>query len=573
MPIITIKRHFILPLSLFFTLILLTAAFTQTERNELYKTPVFYANNIPCTGTYDVALDEDNDGYSNADEIDNGTDPCLASSIPPDHDGDLISDLNDPDDDNDSLLDNLDPFALDPLDGVQNFAPINYDFFVNNGQAIPGTLFGLGFTGVMMNSKSITHGIWGSYTYTHIPGNDYLTFLDASKIIVGNPDGKLILKDVGPGTAVGSNDNQINALQFGVNNGESTPTYTIHARLDSPFFVVNGNQTNPSGNMAAGIYVGSGNQDLFWQLVVRRVDYKAGIEFKLEYKGVQDHYDIYSSNLVGDILSSPSVDLYIETGPHIIKPHVSLDGGQTIITLLPNYLTTPEEWTLNGDSTGMAVGIIATSAGTSTPFDATFDFIKIENTIPVQTNVFPDITRRPGSSNDTINLDTYLDRDGGPSTLSYSASSSNLAVGRVVNGNQLILSYPNEPASSTIDVSVYDGNSWLYFQTFQVNVENQIPVASATANPLAGSIPLQVNFNATASSDADNDPLSFSWDFGDGAQDTGAIVTHTYTQPGNYTATLTVDDGYFGTDQLSFNIDCRRYIFLQCRQHLIICQT
>ena len=35
-----------------------------------------------CEGSDDDGLDEDSDGYSNADEIDNGTSPCSAGGIP-----------------------------------------------------------------------------------------------------------------------------------------------------------------------------------------------------------------------------------------------------------------------------------------------------------------------------------------------------------------------------------------------------------------------------------------------------------------------------------------------------------
>ena len=59
--------------------------------------------------TDDPTLDEDGDGFDNADEIDNGTNPCSPADVPPDCDGDKTSDLNDPDDDNDGLPDTSRP--------------------------------------------------------------------------------------------------------------------------------------------------------------------------------------------------------------------------------------------------------------------------------------------------------------------------------------------------------------------------------------------------------------------------------------------------------------------------------
>jgi len=57
--------------------------------------------------------DDDNDGYSDQDEVDNGTDPLDSTSIPEDNDGDFISNLNDEDDDNDGVLDVDDEFPFD----------------------------------------------------------------------------------------------------------------------------------------------------------------------------------------------------------------------------------------------------------------------------------------------------------------------------------------------------------------------------------------------------------------------------------------------------------------------------
>src|SRR5207237_5446879 len=47
------------------------------------------------------------------------------------------------------------------------------------------------------------------------------------------------------------------------------------------------------------------------------------------------------------------------------------------------------------------------------------------------------------------------------------------------------------------------------------------------------------------SSDPYGQPLTYSWNFGDGtAGSTAANPTHTYTQNGTYTATLTVSNGH-----------------------------
>jgi PKD repeat protein len=83
---------------------------------------------------------------------------------------------------------------------------------------------------------------------------------------------------------------------------------------------------------------------------------------------------------------------------------------------------------------------------------------------------------------------------------------------------------------------------------------NNPPIARATANPTSGKAPLTVSFNATGSSDPDGDSLSYSWNFGDGTQGSGAIVSHTYQTQGIYPATLTVDDGRGGSDDVTATI-------------------
>ena len=67
------------------------------------------------------------------------------------------------------------------------------------------------------------------------------------------------------------------------------------------------------------------------------------------------------------------------------------------------------------------------------------------------------------------------------------------------------------------------------------------PVASFTAIPSSGDAPLTVSFEST-STDLDGDPLTATWDFGDGHTGSGASVTHEFAA-GTYTTTLTVSDG------------------------------
>jgi hypothetical protein len=55
---------------------------------------------------------------------------------------------------------------------------------------------------------------------------------------------------------------------------------------------------------------------------------------------------------------------------------------------------------------------------------------------------------------------------------------------------------------------------------------------------------IEYEFNASGTLDLDGDELTYSWDFGDGTEDTGAIVNHNYTNESiTYQLWLTVSDG------------------------------
>lgn len=68
------------------------------------------------------------------------------------------------------------------------------------------------------------------------------------------------------------------------------------------------------------------------------------------------------------------------------------------------------------------------------------------------------------------------------------------------------------------------------------------PVAVASANPTSGGVPLTVQFSSAGSNDPGGQPITYSWNFGDGTSSTAANPSHVYNTAGNYNAVLTVSD-------------------------------
>jgi cytochrome c len=102
-------------------------------------------------------------------------------------------------------------------------------------------------------------------------------------------------------------------------------------------------------------------------------------------------------------------------------------------------------------------------------------------------------------------------------------------------------------ADGTIYLAEY-GDGWWDEGTAQITRlvyvrGNRAPVAVASAQVTAGREPLEVKFDAAASTDSDGDALNYSWSFGDAATRVSeASPVHTYHAPGLYLAELTVTD-------------------------------
>jgi len=72
---------------------------------------------------------------------------------------------------------------------------------------------------------------------------------------------------------------------------------------------------------------------------------------------------------------------------------------------------------------------------------------------------------------------------------------------------------------------------------------NNPPEAKIDA-PAQAKVKQEITFDASDSTDPDEDSLQFAWDFGDGQNGEGIEAIHQFTKPDSYTVVLVVTDGY-----------------------------
>ena len=98
--------------------------------------------------------------------------------------------------------------------------------------------------------------------------------------------------------------------------------------------------------------------------------------------------------------------------------------------------------------------------------------------------------------------------------------------------------YPND---STFYVTDGDGKLLPFDLPAHVLALNTRPSAAATSD--ARGTCTSVKFDGSLSSDAEGDPLHYTWRFGDGESADGVSVVHNYTKDGHFPVTLEVTDG------------------------------
>ena len=397
----------------------------------------------PGQAGYSPSADIDNDGYKNQDEIDNKTDHCASSIFPQDLDKDFISDLNDPDDDNDGIVDYLDPFQM----GVPFNLPVKNELFSDK---MPG-FKGLGLIGLMTNLKSTNNYL----NWMDKPGDG-----DGVDDIYGGAVGAVTVY-MTAGTAYGNTNTQEKAFQFGVNMDQTKGPVTVRSRMLPPFH-------NHTTGQAQGIFIGNGDQDNY--LSVSLV--ANGYEVVKEIGGVPQ------KTFYGLARPSSSLDIFFLINPTnaTVQPKISINGNAPVSLGSAIVLTGALLSAIQQPSVPMAVGLIGNNAG-STEFPVNIDYFHVEGASPYISKVFEKVNLSVGGLSYAINLADYFDDDNGAGQLSFSIQQNTISgINPSIQGTTLTIPVPGQATSGMLKIRATDTDGNFVEQDLSVNVSSQATV-------------------------------------------------------------------------------------------------
>lgn len=196
------------------------------------------------------------------------------------------------------------------------------------------------------------------------------------------------------------------------------------------------------------------------------------------------------------------------------------------------------------NAAGTEITRAVSNFATATPGATLVVTLRLADTVPAIFNLVPAAGSTVGTG--FIAGASVIDLGGIPSTQFYL---NGLPVDGAIAGGNPQANVANAPVGvvtlRAVSISPSGGQNEV---TWQVVVAvtppaNQPPTAGMAISPTSGEAPLDVDFDASVSSDSDGTIILYHWDFGDGSVlDDGPDVGHTYVAAGTYTVTLTVTD-------------------------------
>ncbi|PQJ15198.1 hypothetical protein BST99_05160, partial [Aureicoccus marinus] len=371
---------------------------------------------------FDPLADYDSDGYTNQDEIDNGTDYCNGGSQPDDFDkaagGILVSDLNDDDDDADGILDEFDPFQIGnpTLAGTDAFSiPVKNELFSDNPDLL-GYL-GLGFTGLMNNGQA---------------NPNWLDFLDRRddindpnpNDILGGAIGAMTMQ-MTSGTALGLVNTQEKGFQYGVVVDQNTPGFTVEVSMLNFYNPLQLYGSSAPVNGEQGIFIGDGSQSNYLKIVLT----PSGISIVEEQNDVAQI--VHDLTLQNNERPQSNAKFRIAVNPSNgeISLYYEFDSSGFVFlhtqTLTGNLLQL-----LNDVNSDLAVGLIGTSNAVGKELEATWDYLNVNDYLPLELNA---VTDQISVEQDNISLNLGYS-NGDPSAV-YTFSDTGLPSGLQLNSN------------------------------------------------------------------------------------------------------------------------------------------
>jgi len=136
----------------------------------------------------------------------------------------------------------------------------------------------------------------------------------------------------------------------------------------------------------------------------------------------------------------------------------------------------------------------------------------------------------------TFNASGSYDLDGTIVSYSWTFGDGTTATGVIVSHAYV------ENGAYVVTLTVKDNDGATASTSSTKTVLNRPPVAVFTESAESVYTGETITFNASSSYDPDGSIVSYFWNFGDGANATGTIVSHAYADNGVYTVTLTVTD-------------------------------
>ncbi|KQC31622.1 ring canal kelch-like protein [Flagellimonas eckloniae] len=437
---------------------------------------------LPGEAGYSSTGDNDFDGYTNEDEIQNKDSDqldeeviCNGGNQPDDFDkaagGTLISDLNDTDDDNDGIDDANDPFQLgDPLDsGTDSFdLPVINELLSDNPE-LKGYL-GLGLTGLMNNGT---------------PNPNWLNWLDVQDAgpnpndILGGATGAMTM-EMTSGTALGGSNNQDKGFQYGVNVDQNTGVFIVEGRLFN--FIdplqLYGSSAPEDGEL--GFFIGDGTQSNYIKFVISQNGLQALQEINDNPQTPIDLAILSGNRPTNDVIFR----FVIDPSSGVVTLDYDFDSSGTFETLGTVNAQGSIMDAIQNSNSPLAVGLIGSSNTDGVEVQGTWDYLNVQGSQPTIEQDIADVSAFIGDLPISIDLDDYFSDDQGDALLDYTIEENTSgAIQAEITGSTLDITFPGVEDSGSITVRATDDDDLYIEQVLLVSVSDEpVPIIRIRAN-------------------------------------------------------------------------------------------